>query len=112
MKTMLLLSFALLFGCTIFAQSPDAPNSPYATYSCEKMKPDNFHPSNWYLCEPDVSPLDGLPALPRPIRIISSTVVDADAPNAPVVKYKAEKMKPEGIYPNRAFPDLNKKLPY
>jgi hypothetical protein len=111
MKTMLLFSFVFLLGCTVFAQSIDAPNSPYATYSYEKMKPDNVPAGPWDIKAPDMPPQDGIPALPRPIRIINSADGNACKPNSPVVKYVAAPMEPDGINPNRIYPVMRKMLP-
>ncbi|MBE0648495.1 MAG: hypothetical protein IH596_12005 [Bacteroidales bacterium] len=81
MKKILLISIALLFGCTVFAQSAvDYPQFPSVTYKCVQMNPDCFPPS----CYAKVKDYHPTPPV--------------SGPSYPVTKYNPEMMKPD--YPS------------
>lgn len=95
MKKILLISIALLFGCTLFAQSPiDYPKYPYATYKCAQMIPDYNELPPWAVFNqaqmvPDCFP----PSCYAKSKNQPTPFVEE--PGYPVTKYKREMMKPD-----------------
>ncbi|MBN1198811.1 MAG: hypothetical protein JXA23_05630 [Bacteroidales bacterium] len=113
MKKILFLSIALLFGCTVFAQSAvDYPQYPTIQYKCEQMCPDHNELPPWAILNsaqmvPDCFPPSfyGMGKEHHPTPFVQG-------PNYPTIKYNPEQMRPNSpAYPSVAYPHRRMMLP-
>jgi len=94
MKKILLISIALLFGCTIFAQSTDDyPQYPIATYKCVQMSPDCNDPQPWGVLQSSSMLPDCFPPSCYAMSKNHHPTPPVSGPNSPITSYKLEIMK-------------------